>query len=223
MSELVNPDSLGGIYKQVAPGGQDDLFVDPFDAPSAYDGPQVTQQQFDAIMRGDFASVSDADVDSMYSGNKTTRGQIYEQVQTAPVQVNNPRQADRASDVGGNIGKLVRLGQSFVGTPYVWGGTSPDGFDCSGLMQYLYAKIGVNLPRVSYEQARAGKRVGLDGLRAGDLVAWDNSTRNNGADHIAMYIGGGQILEAPRPGASVRVRKLGNNEGAWGVRVLGGE
>jgi cell wall-associated NlpC family hydrolase len=121
---------------------------------------------------------------------------------------------------GGKAGKIVALAQQFVGTPYVWGGTSPDGFDCSGLVQYVYGKLGVQLPRISADQARAGVAVPLRQLRAGDLVAWDNSSRNNGADHIAIYIGGGMIVEAPRPGTSVRVRKLGSNEGARGVRVL---
>lgn len=68
-------------------------------------------------------------------------------------------------------------------------------------------------------QARAGKRIGIHNLQAGDLVAWDNSSRNNGADHIAIYIGSGLIVEAPRPGVPVRTRKLGDNEGAWGVRI----
>ena len=72
---------------------------------------------------------------------------------------------------------------------------------------------------MSYQQANYGSRVGLNKLRPGDLVAWDNSSRNNGADHIAMYIGNGRILEAAKPGTSVRIRKLGHNEGAWGVRI----
>lgn len=114
---------------------------------------------------------------------------------------------------------IVDTAREFIGTPYVWGGTSPNGFDCSGLVQYVYNKMGIDLPRVSYQQANSGKRIGLKGLRPGDLVAWDNSSRNNGADHIAIYIGHGKIIEAPRPGLSVRVRRLGHNEGAWGVRM----
>ena len=125
-----------------------------------------------------------------------------------------------ATAATGKAGKLVKLAQSFVGTPYEWGGTSPNGFDCSGLVQYVYHKMGVDLPRISADQARAGTPVPLSKLQAGDLVAWDNSSRNNGADHIAIYIGAGLIVEAPRPGTSVRVRKLGSNEGARGVRVL---
>ena len=135
----------------------------------------------------------------------------------------NPRQADHVSDVGGRGGKIVRAAQSLVGTPYVWGGTSASGVDCSGLVYLAYKSIGVNLPRVSYQQANAGRRVALGSLQAGDLVAWNNSTRNPGADHIAIYIGGGRIIEAPRPGVPVRIRKLGENEGAWGVRILGGQ
>lgn len=122
--------------------------------------------------------------------------------------------------IGGTAGKIVRLARSFVGTPYVWGGTSPNGFDCSGFVQYVYGKMGIQLPRVSYQQADAGKPVPLNKLQAGDLVWWDINNRNNGADHIAIYLGGGLIAEAPRPGVNLRVRQLGNNEGAHGTRVL---
>lgn len=116
---------------------------------------------------------------------------------------------------------VISTARGFLGTPYVWGGTNPGGFDCSGLVQYVYKQMGINLPRVSFQQATAGKRIGIKDLRPGDLVAWDNSSRNNGADHIAIYIGGGQIIEAPRPGLSVRIRGLGGDEGAWGVRING--
>jgi len=115
---------------------------------------------------------------------------------------------------------VVSFAQNALGTPYVWGGTNlGSGVDCSGLIQAVFAKAGYNLPRVSYQQANYGKRVGVDGLRPGDLVAWDNSSRNSGADHIALYIGNGQIIEAPRPGLAVRIRTLGSNEGAWGVHL----
>lgn len=119
--------------------------------------------------------------------------------------------------------KIISLGMQYLGTPYVWGGTSPGGFDCSGLMQYIFGKNGVKLPRVSYQQADTGHRVALSALQPGDMVAWDDSSRNNGADHIAIYIGNGQILEAPHTGADVRVRTLTPGKGfdasAWGVHL----
>jgi cell wall-associated NlpC family hydrolase len=115
---------------------------------------------------------------------------------------------------------IVDYAKQFVGTPYVWGGTNlKEGVDCSGLIQSVYRQFGIELPRVSFQQATAGKRIGLNELKPGDLVAWDNSSRNNGADHIAIYAGNGKIIEAARPGTNVRIRKLGDNEGAWGVRI----
>jgi hypothetical protein len=121
--------------------------------------------------------------------------------------------------VGGQRQRVADFAKTLLGTPYVWGGTSPDGLDCSGFTQLVYKQLGINLPRVSAAQARYGKRVDIGGLQVGDMVAWDNSSRNNGADHIAIYLGDGQIIEAPRPGLGVRIRSLGKNEGAWGVSL----
>lgn len=116
---------------------------------------------------------------------------------------------------------LVELAKQYVGTPYKWGGTDLEtGVDCSGFIQSVYKEMGIDIPRVSYQQANYGKRVNdLSKLRPGDLVAWDNSSRNSGADHVAIYLGNGRIIEAPRTGLSVRIRKLGDNEGAWGVAM----
>lgn len=116
--------------------------------------------------------------------------------------------------------QVVAFGKKFLGMPYRWGGTNPSSsFDCSGLTQYVAGKFGLRLPRISYQQANFGKRTSIGNLRPGDLVAWDNSSRNNGADHIALYVGNGMILEAARTGTDIRIRKLGKNEGAWGVAL----
>lgn len=114
---------------------------------------------------------------------------------------------------------VVAMAHKFLGTPYVWGATGPSAFDCSGLVQYIYNRNGFNLPRVSMDQARSGHRVALSDLKPGDLVAWDNSSRNAGADHIAVFIGNGQIIEAPHPGANVQVSNLYDTSQAWGVRL----
>jgi cell wall-associated NlpC family hydrolase len=115
---------------------------------------------------------------------------------------------------------VISAAKTALGTPYTWGGNSlQSGVDCSGLVQQAFAAAGINLPRVSYAQANYGQRVALNALRPGDLVAWDNSTRNNGADHIAIYLGNGQIIEAARPGTAVRIRTVDPDEGAWGVRI----
>ncbi len=73
--------------------------------------------------------------------------------------------------------------------------------DCSGLVKLVYEKFGIELPRVSYQQAEAGRPVAsMAEAQPGDLIAWDDSSRNNGVDHIAIYIGNGQMIEAPRTG-----------------------
>lgn len=123
------------------------------------------------------------------------------------------------TDTGGGNNRVVGFARKFIGVPYVWGGTSPTGFDCSGFVQYVYKQMGVNLPRISSDQARAGKRIGFQDLRPGDLVAIDNSPRNNGADHIGIYVGNGMVINAPHPGASVRLDNLSAFSGGWGVRL----
>lgn len=102
---------------------------------------------------------------------------------------------------------IVEEAKEYLGLPYVWGGTSKEkGVDCSGLVQSVYKSFGYDLPRVSADQARSGTPVAsLAEAQPGDLIAWDNSSRNNGADHIAIYIGGGKMIEAPRTGLDVRI------------------
>ncbi|WP_415950801.1 NlpC/P60 family protein [Streptomyces sp. KLOTTS4A1] len=91
-----------------------------------------------------------------------------------------------------------------VGRPYVWGANGPSGFDCSGLTQWAYAQAGVGLPRTSQAQRHAGRQVPLAQAQPGDLV-----TYRADASHVAMYVGDGQVVHAPYPGASVRYDPVG--------------
>jgi cell wall-associated NlpC family hydrolase len=99
----------------------------------------------------------------------------------------------------GRAAIAVAAARRMLGAPYVWGATGPDSFDCSGLMQYAYAQAGVALPRTSQEQMNAGPHVSLEQARPGDLVIYRSD-----ASHVAMYVGGGQVIHAPYPGARVR-------------------
>ncbi|MGM0345353.1 NlpC/P60 family protein [Streptomyces sp. Adlamb9] len=94
--------------------------------------------------------------------------------------------------------------RSALGRPYVWGANGPSGFDCSGLMQWSYAHAGIQLPRTSQEQRFAGRRVPLSQARPGDLVVYRSD-----ASHVAMYVGHGQVIHAPHPGAAVRYDPVG--------------
>lgn len=120
--------------------------------------------------------------------------------------------AMQGGEASGLRGKILEYAKQFIGTPYVWGGESPGGFDCSGLLQYTLSKFGINIPRVSQQQSQTGRRTELANLQPGDFVVFGSD-----AHHIAFYLGNGQILEAPRTGLNVRIRSLGRNENAWGV------
>lgn len=99
----------------------------------------------------------------------------------------------------GRAALAVAAVRRMLGAPYVWGATGPSAFDCSGLMQYAYRQAGVALPRTSQEQMNAGRHVSPDQVRPGDLVIYRSD-----ASHVAMYVGGGQVIHAPYPGARVR-------------------
>jgi len=101
--------------------------------------------------------------------------------------------------------QVVSIAMSYLGVPYVWGGASPSGFDCSGLVMYAYSQIGVNLPHSSYAMANMGSYVPPDQLQPGDLVFFD------GDGHVGMYIGGGEYVNVPHTGAVVRVESLGSD------------
>jgi cell wall-associated NlpC family hydrolase len=105
----------------------------------------------------------------------------------------------------GTGGQVATTGLQFLGTPYVWGGTTPAGFDCSGLAQYLYARSGVRIPRTSEEQFQAGTPVAANQLRPGDLVFF---RKNGDVHHVGIYLGSGRFLQAPHTGDVVKISSL---------------
>ena len=99
---------------------------------------------------------------------------------------------------------VVNAAKAHLGIPYLYGGTSPStGFDCSGLTQYAFRQAGITIPRVSYEQAAAGRAVPYSQLRVGDLVAFYSPV-----SHVGIYVGNGQFIHSPRTGDVVKISKL---------------
>ena len=97
---------------------------------------------------------------------------------------------------------VVSIALQYLGVPYVWGGASPSGFDCSGLTMYAYAKVGVYLPHNAAMQYGMGTPVSRSQLAPGDLVFF------NGLSHVGMYIGGGRFVHAPHTGDVVKISSL---------------
>lgn len=101
---------------------------------------------------------------------------------------------------------LLDYGEKYIGTPYVWGGNSlTSGVDCSGLIQQVYKNFGIAVPRTTYDMIGQGQAVSIDKLQVGDLVFFSAGAGGKSPDHVAMYAGNGQMLEAPRPGEAVRL------------------
>lgn len=101
------------------------------------------------------------------------------------------------------VTSVFAVAARYQGVPYVFGGASPRGFDCSGLVKYVWAKFGKNLPHSASAQARMGKRISRAAARPGDLVVMPG--------HIGFYAGNGRILSAPYPGQRVRIQPIWTN------------
>ena len=102
----------------------------------------------------------------------------------------------------------VALASTFAGVPYVYGGASPRGFDCSGLVHYVFGRLGVKLPRTAQQQYDASRKISVERLAPGDLVFWGGP---RSIDHVAIYAGSGLVWSAPHTGARVRLQAM------WGV------
>jgi cell wall-associated NlpC family hydrolase len=102
--------------------------------------------------------------------------------------------------------RMAMAAKKMVGVPYRWGGTTPSGFDCSGLVYYAYRKVGLNVPRTTWAQYQGVKRVHPAGLRVGDLLFFRLSGRR--VSHVGIYLGRNQFVHAPSTGSRVSYAHL---------------
>jgi peptidoglycan DL-endopeptidase CwlO len=114
----------------------------------------------------------------------------------------SPAPSPSAAPPPSSHSSVVSIALQYLGVPYVWGGASPSGFDCSGLTMYAYAKVGVYLPHNAAMQYGMGSPVSRSQLAPGDLVFF------NGLSHVGMYIGGGRFVHAPHTGDVVKISSL---------------
>lgn len=108
-----------------------------------------------------------------------------------------------AKEVQSRADKLVSTAKKYMGVPYVWGGTTPAGFDCSGFTSYVYKEVlDKEIGRTTWDQIASGKQVALDQAKVGDLIIF------YGGDHVGIYLGNGQVIHAPQPGESVKISSV---------------
>ena len=131
---------------------------------------------------------------------QTSKGYIFASY-TQKVDVSST--ASRGSSLTTTGAQIVAVAQRYIGVPYVYGGASPSGFDCSGLVQYVFNQVGISIPRVAVDQSKGGQAVSRDNLQPGDLVFFGSPV-----SHVGIYIGNGQFINAPKTGDVVKISSL---------------
>ena len=122
--------------------------------------------------------------------------------------------------------KIEQNAKRFLGYRYVWGATGPNKFDCSGFTQKVFKIVGINLPRVSREQAKVGKYISFDALKKGDIVFFDTKHRKTGkVTHVGIYLENGKFIHASSGGKRVMItsfkrRAFYKNRFLWGRRII---
>lgn len=111
---------------------------------------------------------------------------------------------------------VVNYAKNFLGVPYLWGGITPDGFDCSGFIQYVYAHFNISIPRTTYEQVNVGATV-TDKLQPGDLIFFGDKSKPH---HVGMYIGNGEYIQAPHTGDYIKISPIKGSEYSIAKRIL---
>jgi cell wall-associated NlpC family hydrolase len=131
----------------------------------------------------------------------------------APALVDEGKRPNAAPPKPTRPERAVELALDMVGTPYRWGGESPSGFDCSGLVRWAYGRVGIDLPHNSYALYGEGRRVPSADLSAGDILFFE------GLGHVGLYVGRGRMVHSPQTGRSVEVVRLATTN--YGARLVG--
>ena len=163
------------------------------------------------IQQGD--TIADEDLEKLLSANE-------EQVkilETEPKNEQKPQPSVAKQDEKGSAvaDKIISIGKSKLGSPYVFGSTGPYSFDCSGLTSYVFAQVGISLPRVASSQAYGGKRVAKANLQKGDLVFFNTY---GGISHVGIYIGSGNFIHASSYNSGVTISNI--NDGYYAPRYV---
>jgi cell wall-associated NlpC family hydrolase len=165
---------------------------------SSIEGQLAARRSLLSSIRGEIVRLKAQEAARQAELQRELATRVQAQQQTAPAAGSDSSTPAPPATHGGVVGIAMR----YLGIPYRWGGASPSGFDCSGLVMYVYAQVGVSLPHSSYAQYGMGSPVSRDQLQPGDLVFFD------GLGHVGIYVGGGSFIHAPHTGDVVKISSM---------------
>lgn len=151
------------------------------------------------------------------STTKSTTTKTKSSTSTSKTAVSQAPTSIKRSSTTASSANITAYALTFLGVPYVWGGTTPSGFDCSGYVQYVYSHFGISVGRTTYTQQYAGTKISVASAQAGDLYFWGSY---GSAYHVAIALGGGQYVMAPAPGQVVKTGNVSSYTPSFAVRVL---
>jgi cell wall-associated NlpC family hydrolase len=151
------------------------------------------------------AASSSTQTTAASSSSAATTNSTSQATQSTQATTTTSSQTATTSTASVSASSVISYAEQFVGVPYVLGGTSPSGFDCSGFVQYVYAHFGVSLPRTSEAQSTIGSAVSVSSAQPGDLLFWGGQ---GSAWHVGIYVGGSSYIAAPTTGQSVAVKSF---------------
>lgn len=178
---------------------------------------QTQWNQQEAEKAAQAAQLAAAQVQPLAAAQAGQQTQQTQQTQQQPA-VNTPPASTPAPVPVTNSAtakSVIANAKQYLGVPYVWGGSTPSGFDCSGFVSYVYRSVGISLPRTSRAQQNVGTRVSLSQVQPGDLVF-----QGSPAYHVGIYIGGGQYIHAPQTGDVVKIASFNPSKFSTASRVL---
>jgi peptidoglycan DL-endopeptidase CwlO len=184
---------------------------------SSIQGQLASRQALLSSIQGEIAQLKAQEAARQAELRRELAARIAAQQQQAPAQAiaSTVSPVGSTTDTGGTAGagvvgpapppthsSVVAIAERYLGVPYRWGGASPSGFDCSGLVMYVYAQVGVSVPHSSYSQYGMGSPVSRGDLQPGDLVFFD------GLGHVGIYVGGNSFIHAPHTGDVVKISSI---------------
>ncbi|ODA40213.1 hypothetical protein DSBG_2984 [Desulfosporosinus sp. BG] len=189
----------GDLYPKTIKNAMGDLYPQPIPTPTPKSAPPEVAKSIPTPKTIVTTKTSTPSPTKSTPAKTNTPSTTTKQAKTQPAKSSSsltaPSLSTKTTTETSKASAVIATSKQYIGVKYVYGGTTPSGFDCSGFVQYVFAKHGINLPRVSRDQYNIGTSVSFSNLKAGDLVFF-SLAKNGVVDHVGIFVGNGQFINA---------------------------